>query len=67
MSVYELSREQLIELKQIYLCLQGDALSYGELAAADDIVNDETVLEGYAATSFTDDDFCCTANKEETA
>ena len=67
MRVYELTREQLVELKEAYLCWHSDTISYGELAAADELVSDETVFEEYEATDFTDDDFICTQDKEETA
>ena len=46
----ELSREQLAELKQNYLCeisdrRTGETPSYGELAAADATVTDEEVFQ----------------------
>lgn len=63
MSVYKLTREQLCELKENYLYSQNESVSMGELMAIDDIVSDETVFEEYSATSFTDDDFCCTAKE----
>lgn len=43
MTVHELSRDQLIELKQHMLCEQGSP-SYGELADADELISDEKVL-----------------------
>lgn len=61
MNVRELSREQLIELKQGYLTQKGNP-SYGELAAADELVPDETIFEEYSATEFTPDDFVCAAD-----
>ncbi len=63
--VKELSRDQLVELKQNYLTEkyeeQGEGISYGELAEADDIVSDEEIFEAYAGYSFSDDDFMCSA------
>lgn len=69
MSVTELNREQLEELKQSYLC---DSLEreenrtpyYGELAAAGDLVSDEAVFGAYAGVVFSPDDFFCSAGKE---
>jgi len=68
-SVKELSREQLEELKQAHLCLvlediEGRAPSCGELARADEIISDETVYNVYAGTVFSADDFFCTVGKE---
>lgn len=61
MKVTELSRDQIIELKQTLLTdrnnAQGKGISYGELAEADTLVSDEEVFEGYAGVDFTDDDF----------
>lgn len=63
MKVTELSREQLIELKQSYLCDNGYEPSWYELATADNLVSDETVFEEYEDVHFVNDDFFCTANK----
>lgn len=63
MKVTELSREQLVELKQAYLCENGYEPSWYELATADEIVDDETIIEEYEGTHFVNDDFFCTANK----
>ena len=67
MTIYELSRDQLTELKQrmiddeIYE-KEGRDASYGELAEAKS-VPDEKVFEKYAGTEFVNDDFSCTAGK----
>lgn len=63
MKVKDLSRDQLIELKQHYLCEQDMQPSWGELADADELVSDETVFEEYADIHFVNDDFFCTAFK----
>lgn len=65
MKVTELSREQLAELKQNYLCeicdrRTDETPSYGELAAADATVTDEEVFRYYAGVEFTADDFTTT-------
>lgn len=61
----ELSADQITELKQSYLChikMKGKGVSYGELAAADELVSNEELEEEYGSTPFTDDDFFCTAD-----
>jgi hypothetical protein len=73
--VTELSREQLIELKQNYLCSLDDSgdysevfdvdhigVSYSDLLNADDIVPDDVVFDNYFGVIFCDDDFICSAN-----
>lgn len=60
MNVEELTRDQIVELKQSYLCSGGENVSYGELAGADDSVSDSTVFEVYSGIVFTDGDFSCT-------
>lgn len=66
MSVEELPREALQELKQRYYAEKYDEeLSYGELADIDDIVSDEEVFDEYGGTSFTEDDFFCLANSRK--
>ncbi|MBO5628353.1 MAG: hypothetical protein J5965_04655 [Aeriscardovia sp.] len=66
MSVSEFTRDQLIELKQSYLCRHLDECedrspSYGELADADELVSDDTIYENYGGYDFSSDDFFCTA------
>ena len=64
MTVYELSRDQLIELKQNYLSLWIDGyepVSYDVLMDADELIPDETIFEAYEGTIFTEDDFFCSA------
>ena len=67
MTVYELNRDQLTELKQrtvsdeIYNT-KGRTASYDELANAESIP-DEKVLEKYEGVEFSNDDFFCTAGK----
>ena len=64
MTVRELNREQLTELKQDYLTkvFKGN-VSYGELAAADDIVPDNAVFAAYADYDFSPDDFMCSCDQ----
>ena len=72
MDVKELSRDQLVELKQHYmaeLVNEGtfaevmnrdyDEPSYGDLADADELISDEFIFEHYADIDFVEDDFFC--------
>ena len=70
MTVYDLSRDQLVELKQNHLeeYLKhyadpiNDEIGWADLMRADEIVPDEVIFELYEDTIFTDDDFFCSAN-----
>lgn len=61
MSVEELNRDQLIQLKQNMLMErmdeEGETPSWGELAEADFLITDEEVQQEYAGTDFVTDDF----------
>lgn len=61
MSVEELNRDQLIQLKQNMLMErmdeEGETPSWGELAEVDSIITDEEVQQEYAGTDFVTDDF----------
>ena len=63
MSVYELSKNQLIELKQNYLCEVQKNVSYGELCDADNIISDEEIFNEYGNVEFSEDDFFNIWNK----
>lgn len=62
-TVKELTREQLIELKQNYLTKKmdekGESPSYGELAEAGWTITDDEIFKEYDGTMFSDDDFMC--------
>ena len=65
MSVFELTREQIVELKQTHLMFHDDEehdVSYGELFAADELVSDITVFDEFGGYDFGADDFFCSAN-----
>ena len=75
MDVLQLSREQLVELKQQYLTQLADEGSYAEvldvdydhpsywdMANADEIVPDCVIFKNYEGVDFVKDDFFCTAN-----
>lgn len=61
MSVEELNREQLTQLKQNMLMermdAEGESPSWGELAEADVLITDEEVQQEYAGTEFVTADF----------
>lgn len=74
MGVEELNRDQLIELKERYMIelantgeyaevmnVEWDYPSMGEIAGADFLIDDTIIIERYADTIFTKDDFFCTA------
>lgn len=69
MTVYDLNRDQLVELKQHYLTEQmdarGESPSWGELADADEIISDEEIYDEYAGTIFSPDDFSSSEEEEE--
>ena len=66
MTIDELSRDQLLELKQDYLAernaAKGEGTSYGELADADVLVGDDELRAAYEGTEFTEGDFNCSAS-----
>ena len=64
MTVTELNRGQLVQLKQMYLeeylnnwADECESVSYNDIANANEIISDETIFEVYAGTFFTKDDF----------
>lgn len=61
MTIRELTREQLQQVKGHYLTRKRDeagaGISWGELAAADELVTDEEIFEAYSDTEFTEGDF----------
>ena len=59
MSVKDLTREQLIELKQRYYTERNENVSYGELADIDNLVSDDEIFEEYEHITFVAEDFLC--------
>lgn len=63
MTLDDLSKEQKLELKQRILEDRnehlGEGTSYGELANADELVDDEVLEAEYGGTEFSPDDFSC--------
>lgn len=58
-TVFELTREELTEVKTRYYCETNDNVSWGEIANIDEIVTDEEIFEEYSEYFFVDDDFSC--------
>jgi hypothetical protein len=69
MTVRELDRGQLIELKQAYITEKNDEVgqgtSWGELADADDIISDKEIFDRYDGYTFSNDDFFCSVGRAE--
>ena len=65
MGIFELTRDQLIELKQAMVFGRLDKVgrcpSYGEIADVDNDISDAAVYEEYADTIFSMDASFCTA------
>lgn len=70
MTVRDLNRDQLNELKQTYATQLADCgedeevlgISYGKLADATEIP-DEVIFNHYEGVTFTEDDFFCSCGK----
>jgi len=67
MTVQELDRDQLIELKQMYLTEKksevGEGDSWEEIAAVDDLITDKEIFERYGGYTFGNDDFFCSVGR----
>lgn len=68
MTVKQLNRDMLVELKERYLMEKLDEKenrtpSWGELADADEAVSDETIYKEYEGYDFGVDDFFCSAGQ----
>ena len=64
MTVYELTREQLHELKIDFLLRTRESVAWKDLANADALVPDRIIQDEYAGAEFTPDDFMTTATSE---
>ena len=68
MTVYDLNRDQLEELKQNYMMEayneRGEIPSFGELADADNIYSDDFIRKVYAGRYFVPDDFSSSEGQE---
>jgi hypothetical protein len=67
MTVRELDRGQLIELKSMYLTEKnsevGEETSWGEIAAVDDVISDKEIYDRYDGYTFNNDDFFCSVGR----
>lgn len=57
MKIEDLTREQLIELKERYYTERNENVSYGELADVDNLVSDNEIFEEYGHITFVEEDF----------
>jgi len=64
-TVYQLSKDELTELKARHYTETHDSVSYGELSQIDDLVSDQEIKEAYSGIDFVDDDFFCNSGKED--
>jgi hypothetical protein len=62
MTVRELNKDQLEELKQNYVFETMENPSYGDLAESYSIA-DEVIYNYYDGVYFVNDDFCCSCGK----
>ena len=66
MNVRELNREQLLELKERYLidwyASNDRTPSWGEMADAGAIVDDDTIFDYFDGIDFVEEDFACSSN-----
>ena len=57
MSVYDLSKEQLAELKQAIMCQSSMEPTWSELCNPDDFVSDEEAYNAFSSFTFSKEDF----------
>ena len=57
MNLIELTREQIISLKQDLLAKRIPNVSYGELSNANELVSDDEIIQLYKDTEFSEEDF----------
>ena len=61
MSIYELNKNQIIQLKQQYICeqneLSGQCTYWSDMANADSIVPDSVIYSYYGGIRFSKEDF----------
>ena len=57
MTVRDLNRNQLSELKANYLNEKNSSVYWSEICDADSLVSDEQIINEYGNTTFSEDDF----------
>lgn len=65
MTVYQLNRDELRELKQRHYSKEHTNLSCYEIVSIDTLVTDEEIYKEYGDTIFTTEDFFCNSNDEK--
>lgn len=60
-SVFQLSKDQLTELKGYYYTQKHKNASWQELANINNYVSDSEIIKEYKNTTFVDDDFFCSS------
>ncbi len=65
MKIQDLSKQQLLELKERYYTERNENVSFGELANIDILVTDEEIFNEYDGIEFTSEDFFCSVEKEK--
>lgn len=64
MTVKELSRSELIELKQKHYSQKNNNASYSEIAFIDELVSDSEVFRAYENMEFIKEDFFCNLDEK---
>jgi len=64
MTVYQLNRDEITELKQRHYSNNHSNFSYEEMALIDTLVTDEEIYQEYEGTIFSIDDFFCNSNNK---
>ena len=57
MTIQQLNKEQILQLKQAMLTELSDTVSYGDLLHADQLISDAEVTLRFYGVEFTDEDF----------
>lgn len=66
MTVYDLNRDQLEELKVMaWANMQRRDPYYDEIANIDDYISDQEIFDLYEGIAFTPDDFMCSAGSDD--
>lgn len=65
MTLKDLNKNQIHQLKEQILLEKNENVSYGELAMADSLISDLEVEEGFGGTNFVPDDFSVEAEDNE--
>lgn len=64
-SVYQLTKDEMTELKTRYYAQTHDNMSYQDIVDIDNLVTDHEMYIVYLDTDFVNDDFFCNSGKED--